>query len=81
MLAHDTLAWVQNYLWIAAAAMLVLQIIGRIWPISKLLTLTLIPPGVFLLAAAAYLIFIPKSNLSVAWRVDQDLGLKERVSS
>ena len=81
MLAHDALRWMQRYLWIPALAMLAVQAAGRIWPVSDLLIYTLIPPAIFLMAVLIYLMVLPKSDLSVAWRVDQDLRLKERVSS
>jgi hypothetical protein len=81
MLVHDTLAFVQTYVWIAASAMLAVQLIGRVFPISNLLVYTLIPAGVFLLLTLLRILFIPKSNLSVAWRVDQNLQLKERIST
>jgi hypothetical protein len=81
MILHDTVKFLQTYLWITALAMVAIQITGRISPINHLLPLTLMPIVVFMFAAGIYILFIPRSDLSVAWRVDRNLYLKERISS
>lgn len=81
VLVFDTWNMIQTYLWIPAGTALGIQIVGRIWPVKYLPILTLLPFAVFLVLSLLYIVFLPKSNLSIAWRVDQNLGLKERVSS
>ncbi|MCB2180115.1 hypothetical protein KQH54_03235 [bacterium] len=81
VVVFDTWNMIQAYLWIPAAITLGIQIAGRIWPITNLAILTLLPLVIFILSSMVYAVFLPKSDLRVAWRVDQNLKLKERISS
>jgi hypothetical protein len=81
MVLHDAWVFTQENIWIPALSMLLLTIIGRIIPITNLSFLVLTPIGFYILILFVKIILIPKSNLRVAWRVDQNLALKERTST
>jgi hypothetical protein len=71
----------QRSLWLACAAALVIQIAGRLWPISHLVLWTLLPLALWLPAVAGFALLRPASPMRVARRVDLELGLKERLST
>lgn len=71
----------QQTLWLAGLAGLLVQTIGRLWPVENIWVWTLLPVFVWLLAAIAYTIFKPQTMMQIARRVDLELNLKERLST
>ena len=81
MVFHDAWVFTQENIWIPLMTMLIFTIIGRFIPIPNLPMIILAPIGLFILFLLVKIISLPKSNLRVAWRVDQNLDLKERTST
>ena len=71
----------QNTLWAAMLAALLVQTAGRLLPIPNLLAWTLLPLGIWLIGNLLLAFFLPQPPLRVARRVDLELNLKERLSS
>jgi len=77
----------QRALWIPAAAMLGIQMIGRLFPIGGISTGLLRQPWFWALilawgiAVMLYTLLKPLSLMQTALRVDASIGLKERLSS
>ena len=78
---YDGWRLAQQTLWVAGLAMALVQVAGRLWPISHLVWWTLAPLCCWLLAVPAVAILRPLSPVRVARRVDLELGLKERLST
>lgn len=78
---RDTLAALQYGLPAAALAGLLFQIAGRLWPLPDPLRWSLAAAGACLLAAVGYGLLRPLPLRRAAWRVDVELGLKERLST
>ncbi|HKJ27586.1 MAG TPA: hypothetical protein VJ965_08110 [Anaerolineales bacterium] len=78
---YDGWLLIQNTLWIPLAIILLLQIIGRIWPISNIMLLSVITASIWLGGIIIFSLIKPLSTLRTAWRVDQSLATKERISS
>ena len=81
LVVHDSWQFAQSTAWITAILVLILQIANRLWPIRNSTSILLGIVFTWLTAIAVSALRIPKSPMSVAWRVDQDLKLKERFSS
>jgi hypothetical protein len=71
----------QKTLWIAFAILLLLQLIGRLWPVSQIGLLSIIVLSGWFVGILGISLFKPLSTLRTAWRVDQSMAFKERVSS
>lgn len=71
----------QRSLWVAAAAAVLIQLAGRLWPIENLLFWTVTPLVGWFLLVLLLTIFMPMPSSRVARRVDLELGLKERLST
>ena len=71
----------QDSLWGACATMVLIQLAGRLWPISTLWLWTLAPLALWGVGIAAISLFRPMSPSRVARRTDIELGLKERLST
>jgi hypothetical protein len=75
------LNFLQRTFWIACLAGTLILLVGRIWPLEGIRTMALAPLGLWGIAALAILLLGPFSNMQVARKVDQELGLKERIST
>ena len=75
-------AWMgQRTLWLPAAAMLLVQLLGRVLPLENLRLWTWLPLGVWLVVLPAFSLLRRFTLLRAARRADEDLGLYERLSS
>ena len=81
MLIHDGWNYIQSTAWITASIISLLNIFGRIWPIKLLGLMSLSGIGIWVITLLIFLLLRPRTPQTVAWRVDQDLNLKERFSS
>jgi len=81
IIIHDSWLYTQSTAWIAASSLLILKIVSRLWPISNTQIFFGVLLGIWFFSILVNIILIPKSSLSIAWRVDQELNLKERFSS
>jgi hypothetical protein len=71
----------QGSLWLAGLVALLIQFVGRIWPVSHLWLWSLAPLLGWLLAVPMWSWLRPMSLSRVARRCDAELGLKERLST
>ena len=71
----------QRSLWIVCLAALLIQLLGRVWPVERLWLWTLAPLAGWLLAVLGFSLLRPLPQLRVARRVDAELDLKERLST
>lgn len=71
----------QRALWIGCLGGLLMQLAGRLWPVERLWLWTAAPVAASLLAVAAYSLLRRLPPLKVARRTDEELGLKERLST
>jgi len=71
----------QRALWIGCLGGLLVQLAGRLWPVERLWLWTAAPVAASLLAVAAYSLLRRLPLLKVARRTDEELGLKERLST
>lgn len=78
---QDLLWRLQSTLWMPAALGILAQIIGRLVPIPQLSLWTVAPFILWAVLVGLSGILIPQSRMSVAQRVDLELGLKERLST
>lgn len=78
---RDTLRLVSRTLWMPLAASALLQVVGRLVPIANLLVWTALPLLVWVLAMAGSLLFRRMPLANVARRIDEMLGLRERLST
>lgn len=81
IIIHDGWQFVQSTAWIMVTIILILLIVSRIWPIENITTLSIGAFAAWLLLVIGFIVRLPKSAISIAWRVDQELTLKERFSS
>jgi len=77
----DGLAAAQRSLWLAAAFMLLLQIVGRLLPVENLYLWTLLPLALWLAVIPILTLTRRFPILRAAQRADIDLRLYERLSS
>ena len=82
---HQTLqsGWItaQQTAWITPISCIVILVLGRLIPISNLLSITLIPPILWLCANIIYTFLSIKPFLDVAKSIDMKLDLKEKLST
>jgi uncharacterized coiled-coil DUF342 family protein len=78
---RDGLLFAQRSLWIAGLVSVLILLAGRIWPVANLRWWALIPLAAWLLASVGYALFYRLPPLKVALRVDNELHLKERLST
>jgi septal ring factor EnvC (AmiA/AmiB activator) len=71
----------QRTLWIAALAALLVQLVGRLFPIPQLWLWSLLPLPIWLLVIVVYAAFRPWPLMRIARHVDGELGLRERLST
>jgi septal ring factor EnvC (AmiA/AmiB activator) len=71
----------QRSLWLPAIGLLLLQIAGRFWPIDHLDEMSLLPFTLWLIALILWSVFRPLSDMRVALKIDQELKLRERLST
>ncbi|MBC8162045.1 MAG: hypothetical protein H7Z42_12585, partial [Roseiflexaceae bacterium] len=76
----DTLYVASRTLWLAALATLLIALVGRLVPVPNLALWAALPPLIWLVAIAAYLLLRPLPLRSVAQRVEAELALRERVA-
>ena len=81
MRLRDALELAQQSLWLALLGALAVLVAGRIWPLENLVRWAALPAAAWLAALFGYTIFRPISPLRAARRVDEELHLKERLSS
>jgi septal ring factor EnvC (AmiA/AmiB activator) len=71
----------QRTLWVPALAALLIQLLGRLWPIERLNGWNLVVLPVWLLTCLGWSAFHPLPLLRAARRVDLALHLQERLST
>ncbi len=71
----------QRNLWIAMLISLAIQVMGRVFPVEMLTLWTLAPIAFWLLSMSLYTALKPLPAMRVARRVDQALGLRQRLST
>ena len=81
IIIHDIWLFIQSTVWIVGLILLILTIAGRLWPIPNIQVILFGIICIWIFSILINLFRIPKSSLSIAWRVDQELSLKERFSS
>ena len=81
IIIHDIWLFIQSTVWIVGLILLILTIAGRLWPIPNIQVILFGIICIWIFSILINLFRIPKSSLSIAWRVDQELNLKERFSS
>mgnify|MGYP005842156501 CR=1 FL=1 len=77
----DTLLVASRSLWLAAAATTLVALAGRLLPIAHLRLWAAAPLLLWLLGVIGYALFRPMPPARVARRVDQLLGLRERLAT
>lgn len=75
------LNFLQRTFWMACLAGALILLAGRIWPMEGIRIVALAPIGLWGAVALAILLLRPFSKMQVARKVDQELGLKERIST
>jgi hypothetical protein len=75
------LNFLQHTFWIVCLVSALILLAGRFRPLEGIRTMALAPLGLWVTAALAILLLKPFSNMQVARKVDQELGLKERIST
>ncbi len=78
---HDGLYLAQKTFWLCASIVAGLQLIGRIWPIERIDLYSWIIFTIWITVNLFYSLIKPLPYLRVAWRVDQELNLKDRLST
>lgn len=78
---QDGVREAQRNLWIAMLISLAIQGIGRVFPVEMLTLWTLTPIALWLLSMSLYTALKPLPSMRVARRVDQALGLRQRLST
>lgn len=81
MVVHDAWRYIQRTAWTVASIISALLLIARIWPIKHIDLISLGILGAWVLSIGIYILLVPRTPKTVAWRVDQELDLKERFSS
>ena len=81
IIIHDVWLFIQSTVWIVGLILLILTIAGRLWPIPNIQVILFGIICIWIFSIVINIFRIPKSSLSIAWRVDQELNLKERFSS
>ncbi|MEJ2485062.1 MAG: hypothetical protein P8Y68_04945 [Anaerolineales bacterium] len=81
IIIHDIWLFIQSTVWIVGLILLILTIAGRLWPIPNIQVILFGIICIWIFSIVINIFRIPKSSLSIAWRVDQELNLKERFSS
>ncbi len=81
MRLFDASLFAQRTLWLALAISLLIQILGRFYPLENLWSWVLAPLALWLLVTLGWSLFGPAPLRRVARRVDLELHLKERLSS
>lgn len=71
----------QRSAWLAGLGSALILIAGRLWPVENLWVWAALPVVLWLLVVISCLLFLRRSDMWVARRVDADLSLKERLSS
>ena len=78
---HDGLYLAQKTFWLCAIIIAGLQLIGRIWPIERIDLYSWLIFTIWITVNLFYSLIKPLPYLRVAWRVDQELNLKDRLST
>ena len=72
---------VQNTFWMAVLSGLLVHLAGRFLPIQNLLLWSFLPLIIWIFLLSGYIVFHPLSLMQTAKRVDQVLGLRQRLST
>lgn len=81
MVIHDSWMLIQNYLWFATLLIIAISMLGRLIPLRNLNYIISLPLLLLIVYTLVYILMLPKSNLSVGWRIDENQNLKERTST
>lgn len=81
MVIHDSWMLIQNYLWVATLLIIAISMLGRLIPLRNLNYIISLPLLLLIVYTLVYILMLPKSNLSVGWRIDENQNLKERTST
>jgi len=71
----------QRTLWIAFLIALLIQLVGRFWPVPFLWWWTALPFGIWLILLLGWALLHRQSPIAIAHRLDDELALKERLAT
>jgi len=77
----DTLLFASRSLWVAALLLIAITLIGRLTPVPYLHWWAMLPPALWVLVVAVYLLVRPLPPPHIARRLDSTLNLRERLST
>ena len=78
---YDGWLLAQETFWGTLLLVFLTQIVGRIWPVKNTDLISISILGVWLISVLLFSLFKPLTTIRTAWRVDNSLNIKEKVSS